>query len=93
MRLRRLVRFGKLVCIHIETNLEITRVSPPHLVVPGQAQNGLIRFVHTAIYSVLCRAVPGLEGSVNGVLNSHIYTHIYTMVKLYIKVPTGIYLH
>ena len=68
MRLRRLVRFGKLVCVHNETKLEITRVSPPHLLVPGQARYGSIRFVHTAIYSVPCRAVPWLEGSVNGVL-------------------------
>ena len=67
MRLRRLVRFGKLVCVHIETKLEITRVSPPHLVVPHQARYGSIRFVHTVFYSVPSHAVPGLEGSVNGI--------------------------
>ena len=54
--------------VHIETKLEITWVSPPHLVVLGQAWYGSIRFVHTVVYSVPCCAVPGLEGSVNGVL-------------------------
>ena len=67
MRLRRPARFGELGCVHIETKLGITRASPPHLVVPGQARHGSVQFIHTAIYSVPLRAVPGLEGSVNGV--------------------------
>ena len=72
--IRRLVRFGKLVCVHIETKLEITWVSPPHLVLLGQARHGSIRFVHTSIYSMPCRAVPGLEGNVNGVLHIYVAT-------------------
>ena len=41
---------------------ELTRVSPPHLVVPGQAQIGMVRSVRTATYFELSRAEPGLEG-------------------------------
>ena len=67
MRLRRLAWFGELGFVHIKTKLGITRASPPHLVVPGQAQYGSVRFIHTTIYSVPFRVVPGLEGSVNGV--------------------------
>ena len=66
MRLRRLAQFSELGFVHIETKLLITRASPPHLVMPGQAWYGSVRFIHTTIYSVPFRAVPGLEGSVNG---------------------------
>ena len=68
MRIRRLARFGELGCVYIKTKLGIARASPPHLVVPGQAWYGSVQFVHTAIYSVPCRARPWSEGSVNGVL-------------------------
>ena len=67
MHIRRLTRFSELRYIHIETKLGIARASPPHLVVPGQARYGLVRFVHTAVYSMPCRAGPRSEGSVNGV--------------------------
>ena len=40
----------------------------PHVVIPGQAWTGMIRLIHTAIYSKPYLAIPGLEGSVNGVL-------------------------
>ena len=69
MCIRRLARFGELGCVHIETKLRIARASPPHLVVPGQARYGSVQFVHTAVYSVPCRAGPRSEGSVKGCKN------------------------
>ena len=66
MCLRRLAWFGELGFVHTEMKLGITWASPPHLVVPGQARYGSVRFIHTAKYSVPFRTVPGLEGSVNG---------------------------
>ena len=68
MHLRRLARFGELRCVHIEMKLRITWGSPSNLIMPGQARYSSVQFIYTAIYSVLFRAVPGLEGSVNGVL-------------------------
>ena len=68
MCLRRLARFGELGCVHIERKLKITWASPLHLVL-SQAQYGLVRFIHTAIYSVPFRTVPRLEGSMNGCKN------------------------
>ena len=76
MRIRRLAQFGELGRIHIETKLGIAQASPPHLVVLGQARYGSVRFVHTAIYSVPCRAGPGSEGSVNRVIDVLISSHL-----------------
>ena len=45
-----------------------TWASPPVVTVPGWAQLGTVQSVHTAVYSELSRTVPGLGGSVNGVL-------------------------
>ena len=67
MCLRRLAWFGKLWWVHIGINLGITWASPPHLVVPGQARYGSVRFIHIAVYSVSFCAVSGLKGSVNRV--------------------------
>ena len=43
--------------VHIEAKPRVTLVSPPHLVMLGQAQVSIDQLVHTAIYSELYSAV------------------------------------
>ena len=54
MSIKRLAQFGEPGCVHIETKLRIGQVSPPHLVMPSQAQYSSVRFVHTSLF----RAMP-----------------------------------
>ena len=62
MFITRLIRPARFIELGMRSHWNETRVSPPHLVVPGQARIGMVRSVHTATYSEPSRAEPGLEG-------------------------------
>ena len=61
-----------------------TWANPPVVTVPGCAQLGTVQSVHTAVYSKLSRAVPGLGGSVNGVL-CNVASYFTLEIKFFIN--------